>query len=90
MMGAMEGLNSALLNHYGGNHGGGNWLPEVVVYGHQDEMPPYSITDLNNDGVSEMIVLENSPNNFRKCHLITTDLIISAEGFTKEGLPIVY
>ena len=35
MMGAMEGLNSALLNHYGGNHGGGNWLPEVVVYGHQ-------------------------------------------------------
>lgn len=38
-----------------------------------DEMPPYSITDLNNDGVSEMIVLENSPNNFRKCHLITTD-----------------
>ena len=35
MMGAMEGLNSALLNHYGGNHGGGNWLPEVVVYGYQ-------------------------------------------------------
>lgn len=35
MMGAMEGLYSALLNHYGGNDGGGNWLPEVVVYGHQ-------------------------------------------------------
>ena len=35
MMGAAEGLNSALLNHYGGNGNGGNWLPEVVVYGHQ-------------------------------------------------------
>lgn len=38
-----------------------------------DEMPPYSMTDLDNDGISEFLMIDNTSTRLRPCYLFSTD-----------------